>query len=62
LNLTRDGGRGCPLPIAGRSLRPSGPALSRGCLFSGLLFIGAASLVLAPFIHRIMHTIHLEED
>lgn len=31
-------------------------------LFSGLLFIGAASLVLAPFVHRIMHTIHLEED
>jgi hypothetical protein len=31
-------------------------------LFSGLLFIGAASLVLAPFVHRIMHTIHLEDD
>jgi len=31
-------------------------------LFSGLLFIGAASLVMAPFVHRIMHTIHLEED
>lgn len=31
-------------------------------LFSGLLFIGAASLVLAPFVHRIMHTIHLEEE
>jgi hypothetical protein len=31
-------------------------------LFSGLLFIGAASLVVAPFVHRIMHTIHLDED
>ena len=31
-------------------------------LFSGLLFIGAASLALAPFVHRIMHTIHLEDD
>jgi len=31
-------------------------------LFSGLLFIGAASLVVAPFVHRIMHTMHLEED
>jgi len=31
-------------------------------LFSGLLFIGAASLVLAPFVHRIMHTLHLDED
>ena len=31
-------------------------------LFSGLLFIGAASLVLTPFVHRIMHTLHVEED
>ena len=31
-------------------------------LFSGLLFIGAASLVLTPFVHRIMHKLHLEED
>jgi hypothetical protein len=31
-------------------------------LFSGLLFIGAASLVLAPFVHRIMHKLHLDEN
>lgn len=31
-------------------------------LFSGLLFIGAASLVLAPFVHRIMHSLHLEDE
>lgn len=31
-------------------------------LFSGLLFIGAASLVLTPFVHRVMHRLHLEED
>lgn len=31
-------------------------------LFSGLLFIGAASLLLTPFVHRIMHKLHLEED
>jgi hypothetical protein len=31
-------------------------------LFSGLLFIGAASLVLTPFVHRIMHKLHLQED
>lgn len=30
-------------------------------LFSGLLFIGAASLVLAPFVHRVMHRLHLDE-
>jgi hypothetical protein len=31
-------------------------------LFSGLLFIGAATLVLTPFVHRIMHKLHLEDD
>jgi hypothetical protein len=31
-------------------------------LFSGLLFIGAASLVLTPFVHRIMHKLHIQED
>lgn len=31
-------------------------------LFSGLLFIGAASLVLTPFVHRIMHKLHIEEE
>ena len=30
-------------------------------LFSGLLFIGVASLVVAPFVHRIMHSLHIEE-
>ena len=31
-------------------------------LFSGLLFIGAASLLLTPFVHRIMHKLHIEEE
>jgi len=31
-------------------------------LFSGLLFIGAASLVLTPFVHRVMHRLHMEDD
>jgi hypothetical protein len=31
-------------------------------LFSGLLFIGAASLVLTPFVHRIMHQLHIEDE
>ena len=31
-------------------------------LFSGMLFIGAASILLAPFMHRIMHRLHLDED
>ena len=31
-------------------------------LFSGLLFIGAASLVLAPFMHRVMHKLHIDDE
>ncbi|MBM4021557.1 MAG: hypothetical protein FJ284_04805 [Planctomycetes bacterium] len=31
-------------------------------LFCGLLVIGAASLAVAPFIHRIMHRLHLEDE
>jgi hypothetical protein len=29
-------------------------------LFSGLVFIGMLGLLLAPFIHRVMHKLHLE--
>lgn len=31
-------------------------------LFSGLLFIGAASIAMAPFVHRVMHKLHLDEE
>jgi hypothetical protein len=31
-------------------------------LFSGLAFVGIASVMLAPFVHRLLHTFHLEED
>jgi hypothetical protein len=31
-------------------------------LFSGLAFIGVASLMIAPFAHRILHRLHLGED
>jgi len=31
-------------------------------LFSGLLFIGVASLLLAPFVHRIMHKLHIDDE
>jgi hypothetical protein len=30
-------------------------------LFSGLAFIGVASLLLAPFAHRLLHSFHLDE-
>lgn len=31
-------------------------------LFSGLAFIGVASLLLAPFAHRLLHRFHLDES
>jgi hypothetical protein len=30
-------------------------------LFSGLVFIGVATMLAAPFLHRLMHRFHLEE-
>jgi hypothetical protein len=30
-------------------------------LFSGLVFIGVASLIVAPFAHRLLHGFHLDE-
>ena len=30
-------------------------------LFSGLVFIGVASVLVAPFAHRLMHSLHLDE-
>jgi hypothetical protein len=31
-------------------------------LFSGLFFIGVISLVIAPWVHRMMHVLHAEEE
>ena len=31
-------------------------------LFSGLVFIGVASLLVAPFVHRLFHKLHVEEQ
>jgi len=31
-------------------------------LFSGLVFIGLVSVLLAPFIHRAMHKFHIDEE
>jgi hypothetical protein len=29
-------------------------------LFSGLMFVGVASVLLAPFVHRLLHRVHYE--
>lgn len=31
-------------------------------LFSGLMFIGASGIVVAPFLHRLMHRLHVEDS
>jgi hypothetical protein len=31
-------------------------------LFSGLLFIGVIGVVLAPWVHRLFHWVHIEES
>lgn len=31
-------------------------------LFAGLVFVGVASLMLAPFVHRLLHRFHWDED
>ena len=31
-------------------------------LFSGLMFIGVASVMIAPFLHRVLHRFHLDQD
>jgi hypothetical protein len=30
-------------------------------LYSGVVFLGGAALILAPVLHRIMHKLHLDE-
>jgi hypothetical protein len=29
-------------------------------LFAGLVFIGVATLIVAPFVHRLLHRFHIE--
>ena len=31
-------------------------------LFAGLVFVGVCGLILAPFLHRLLHHFHLEDD
>ena len=31
-------------------------------LFSGLVFVGIASVMVAPFVHRLLHRLHMDES
>lgn len=44
-------------------LRTTGAKIFASCyaLFSGLAFIGVVSVLLAPFVHRLLHRVHAEE-
>ena len=44
-------------------LQTSAAKIFAGCyaLFSGLAFIGIASLIVAPFAHRLLHRFHLDK-
>ncbi len=44
-------------------LHSTGAKIFASCyaLFSGLAFIGIASLIVAPFAHRLLHRFHIEE-
>ena len=45
-------------------MEPAGAKLFSAfyALFSGLFFIAVMSVVLAPWIHRMIHAMHVEED
>lgn len=44
------------------TLHTAGGKLFAGCyaLYSGLVLVGTAGLLLAPFMHRLLHRFHLE--
>jgi hypothetical protein len=41
-----------------------GAKIFAGCyaLFAGLVFIGVTGVLIAPFAHRILHTLHLQKS
>lgn len=45
-------------------LRTDGAKIFASCyaLFSGLFFIALLGLLVAPFFHRVMHKLHLDEE
>lgn len=46
------------------ALHTDGGKVFAGCyaLFSGLVFIAVAGIVLAPAVHRLLHRFHLEKE
>ena len=49
-------------PVATLTDTPSKLFASAYALFSGVVFLSAVSIVLAPVFHRILHKFHLDEE
>ncbi len=49
-------------PVATLTGTPSKLFASAYALFSGVVFLSAVSIVLAPVFHRILHKFHLDEE
>jgi len=47
-------------PVAGMASAPAKLFASAYAIFSGLMFIGTAGTILAPWIHRLLHVLHAE--
>jgi len=49
-------------PVAEMKDTPSKVFASLYALFSGVVFLSAVSIVLAPIFHRILHKFHLDDE
>jgi hypothetical protein len=49
-------------PVDGLASNAAKLFASAYALFSGLVFIGILGVILAPFAHRLLHTLHIEES
>ena len=49
-------------PVANLTDTPSKLFASAYALFSGVIFLSAVSIVLAPVFHRFLHKFHLDEE
>lgn len=49
-------------PVNGLDSESAKLFASAYALFSGLFFIGIAALLLAPFAHRLLHRLHMDDE
>jgi len=49
-------------PVAQLSTAPAKLFATFYAIYSGVAFLGIAGLLIAPIAHRILHTLHVDED